>query len=165
LSDFIEHPTDPPKPSRRALLAWLVGLYNFVVAAAVIGPVVGFITAPLRRRAPQKWVPLMDDGDLAVGETREVKFVVSVKDGYVQKDHEYAVFLRRSQDGVIAFDPACTHLGCRIKWQGDKDRYLCPCHGGVFDAKGAVVSGPPPKPLIRHPVKIEKGKILVEWRT
>ena len=165
MSDFNQEPSDQHNPSRRALLGWGVGLYNFVVAAAVIGPVVGFIIAPQRQRPPKKWVPLMEDSELGEGETREVRFVVSIKDGYVQKDHEYGVFLHRMGHEVIAFDPACTHLGCRVKWQGDKDRYLCPCHGGVFDHKGTVVSGPPPKPLVRHPVKVEKGKILIQWRT
>lgn len=160
-----ETPLDSPPPSRRNLLGWLVGIINVVVVGAVAGPVLGFVTSPLRKKARKQWVPILPLGDLEMGETREVKFAVLVKDGYAAKEHHYSVYLRRYPEKIIAFDPACTHLGCRIHFQGDKKRYLCPCHGGVFDDEGRVVSGPPPKALEQHPVKVQDGQILVSWRT
>lgn len=156
---------DPPPPTRRNLLGWLVGIINLAVFAVVAGPVVGFVTSPLRSKAKKQWVSVLPEHELADGDTREVRFAVLVLDGYAKKEHEYAIFLRRDGDQVLAFDPACTHLGCRVHFQGDKKRYLCPCHGGVFDDQGHVVSGPPPKPLDQHPVRVEGGQIQVSWRT
>ena len=41
----------------------------------------------------------------------------------------------------------CTHLGCRVRWVSGQEEFFCPCHDGVFDIDGNVVSGPPPRPL------------------
>ena len=41
----------------------------------------------------------------------------------------------------------CTHLGCEVRWNGEEERYLCPCHGGQYDARGYPVAGPPPRRL------------------
>lgn len=149
-------------PSRRKVLGWFVAGINVVVVGAVFGPVLGFISAPLRRKGSTTWVAVLDEAALPVGKTKEVSFILKVVDGFSSVDRKYTVFLRRHEDRVSAFDPACTHLGCRIKWIDEKESYFCPCHGGVFDSEGKVVSGPPPKPLDEHPVKVEKGKIWVQ---
>jgi Rieske Fe-S protein len=149
-------------PTRRRFLGWLVAGINVVVAAVVVGPVLGYIGSPLRRKAKARWVPVLDESELAVGQTREASFVLRIKDGFAETDQKYSVFLHRTPERIMAFDPACTHLGCRVKWMGDKDRYFCPCHGGVFNADGKVVSGPPPKPLEEYPVKVEDGRIWIQ---
>lgn len=152
---------NPLDPGRRRLLGWMVGIINAVIAAVVLAPTLGLITAPLRdRKRKGRWVPVMED-DLAMGETREATVELEVKDGYRMTTRRYVVYIHRNRNGLLCFDPACTHLGCRIRFQADKDRYFCPCHGGVFDAEGNVVSGPPPKPLKQHQVKSEGGKIYV----
>lgn len=151
-------------PSRRKLLGWLVAAINLIVGGTVIGPVLGFVSSPVRSRGRKEWFPILSERELAVGETKEVLFILDIRDGYAQVKRKYTVFLHRTEQGVVAFDPACTHLGCRISWVGDKNRYFCPCHGGVFDPKGNVVSGPPPKPLEQHPVKVEGGRIWVQKR-
>jgi Rieske Fe-S protein len=55
----------------------------------------------------------------------------------------------------------CTHLGCRVRWIADQESFFCPCHNGVFDAQGSVVSGPPPRPLDRYEVKVEGDQLFV----
>lgn len=148
--------------NRRTLLGVLVGVINVAVIGTVVGPVIGFVTSPLRRKSVEKWVPVLPLDQLAVGEVKEVSFTVPIKDGYASVERKYTLYLRRASEEVIAIDPACTHLGCRVNFQTEKHRFMCPCHGGVFDDEGKVVSGPPPKPLERHRVKIEKGQILVQ---
>ncbi len=37
----------------------------------------------------------------------------------------------------------CPHLGCRVHWEPDKNRFYCPCHAGVFDSSGKATGGPP----------------------
>lgn len=150
------------KPKRRTVLGWLVAAINLAVGSVVVGPVLGFIGGPLQRRSSSKWVRLLGESEIAVGETKEVAFLVRIKDGYSEVDRKYTVFLRRYEDRYVAFDPACTHLGCRVKWADAKGQYLCPCHGGVFDGDGKVVSGPPPRGLETHPVKVEGGQIWIQ---
>ncbi len=151
----------PEAPSRRSVLGWMVTVINLVVVAALAVPAVRFVTSPLSRRSKEKWVDVLADSEIQPGETREVSYVIPVHDGYQVVDRKYTVYLHRSDEGLKCFDPACTHLGCRIKFQGDQHRYFCPCHGGVFDENGKVVSGPPPKGLVEHPIRVVKGRILV----
>lgn len=67
-----------------------------------------------------------------------------------------------NQDGrVRAFSTVCTHLGCRVTWQTNAQRFFCPCHSGVFDADGKVVSGPPPRPLDEFAVEVKGGSVYV----
>lgn len=149
------------QPQRRKFLGAMVGLINLILLGGVVGPVLGFIGSPLRSKLKGGWHDVLSEADLPVGSTREVRFTMKVKDGYMMAERKYTVFVRRHENGVVCFDPTCTHLGCRVRLDQAKDRYFCPCHGGVFDAEGNVVSGPPPGPLEQHPVKVENGRIWV----
>ncbi len=71
------------------------------------------------------------------------------------------VFLVHLPEGFKVFSAVCTHLGCLVKWQPDRERFFCPCHRGVFDKSGAVVAGPPPAPLRQYPVTVEGDRIYV----
>jgi len=75
---------------------------------------------------------------------------------------ETPVELIRSVDGVRARSLWCTHYGCEVVWSGEDNAYLCPCHDGVFDAEGRVVSGPPPRSLRRMTVRVENGSVLLD---
>lgn len=52
----------------------------------------------------------------------------------------------------------CTHLGCIPAWK--MEQWRCACHGGVFNASGKNIFGPPPRPLDLVPFKL-KGNILI----
>jgi len=43
----------------------------------------------------------------------------------------------------IAFSNSCPHLGCKVHWSAPTERFVCPCHQGVFNADGVAISGPP----------------------
>ena len=78
------------------------------------------------------------------------------------------VFVTRdpASKAVIAMSGECTHLGCPVHINKDKDGppLACPCHGGRFSATGEVLDGPPPRPLRRLPLEMPadgKGMIHV----
>ena len=59
-----------------------------------------------------------------------------------------------------AFSQKCTHLGCVVFWQADRDRLFCPCHEGVFDPRsGDPTAGPPERPLARIDVEVRDGTV------
>jgi Rieske Fe-S protein len=151
-------------PTRRRVLGWLVGIINLGVIGGVIAPVLGFISSPARKRPGQReWIPVLDEQALAPGEVRSVTYRRMVKDGYMTAEHRYSVYLYRKTDGsVLAIDPTCPHLGCRVEYKARKSRYVCPCHGGVFDSDGNLVSGPPPTGLTRLPTRVAEGKIWIQ---
>ncbi|MGO9614139.1 MAG: ubiquinol-cytochrome c reductase iron-sulfur subunit [Dissulfurispiraceae bacterium] len=72
-----------------------------------------------------------------------------------------AIVINRPDRGLIAFSRVCTHLGCLLEYEKDKRQLLCPCHAGTFDLEGNVVSGPPPMPLPRLPLKVEGENIVL----
>lgn len=80
---------------------------------------------------------------------------------------EYPCILIRRDDGsYAAFSQSCTHLMCPVHFDPAKTQFVCPCHNGFFDARdGAVVAGPPQRPLPRYQVKVIDGEIVVgpEW--
>lgn len=45
------------------------------------------------------------------------------------------------------FNPACTHMGCRLSWNQDEQSWDCPCHGSRFEKSGDVLEGPAVKGL------------------
>ena len=71
------------------------------------------------------------------------------------------VLLMRSQESIVAMSMVCTHLACLVQWQESAQRFYCPCHQGKFDRNGEVLSGPPPVPLERVPVKVAQDKIVI----
>lgn len=73
-----------------------------------------------------------------------------------------------SPDDFIALSSVCPHLGCQVHWQGNQDRFFCPCHNGAFDSTGLPLSGPPKEAsqtLPRYPLKIENGLLFIEAPT
>jgi cytochrome b6-f complex iron-sulfur subunit len=64
-----------------------------------------------------------------------------------------------------ALSAVCTHLGCTPNWVDEKRRFLCPCHGSVFNEKGVVISGPAPKPLPWYQItRATDGRLFVDER-
>lgn len=97
--------------------------------------------AALRRAEPlpEKAIGRVDE--LAVGDARVFHY---------PDETEPCVLLRISEHEFAAFGQRCSHLGCPVVYQAPSQSLECPCHEGAFDARtGAVLSGPPPRPLAR----------------
>jgi cytochrome b6-f complex iron-sulfur subunit len=65
----------------------------------------------------------------------------------------------------IALSSTCPHLGCQVNWEGQNNRFFCPCHNGVFDPSGKAIAGPPAdakQSLDRYPLKVERGLLFIE---
>jgi thiosulfate dehydrogenase [quinone] large subunit len=68
-----------------------------------------------------------------------------------------------SGNTFVAFSAICTHAGCEVQYEASTVQFVCPCHGGVYDARtGAVRSGPPPAPLQRIPLTVANGQLRVD---
>jgi cytochrome b6-f complex iron-sulfur subunit len=75
-------------------------------------------------------------------------------------------YLARLLDGgFIAVSLRCTHLGCSINWEEDKNRFICPCHSSAFYINGEVQNPPAPNALDYFPVFIENGIVKVDVGT
>lgn len=149
--------------SRRKLLELLIGGINLCVLGGIIGPVIGLIVSPARRnKTKDDWIPVMTESELPIGQMRSVNYELVLQDGYTVAKRRYSVYLMRQANGdVVALDPTCPHLGCRVAYKATKQRFICPCHGGVFDAQGKLLSGPPPRGLTKLPARVAEGKVWI----
>jgi Rieske Fe-S protein len=117
---------------RRAALAGicagagLVASYGLLAAYAL-----AFLFPPPARRA---------GGRLFVG--RREDFRAGAARPVVDQRGRNLLVLARD-GGLAAFDTRCPHLGCRVHWEPDKERFFCPCHQGVFAPDGTGIAGPP----------------------
>lgn len=63
---------------------------------------------------------------------------------------DQAIAVRLPNGALVGYSAICTHLACAVVWRRDRSDLHCPCHNGSFDVStGAVLAGPPPRPLPR----------------
>ena len=71
------------------------------------------------------------------------------------------ILVRTKEDAYVAYSQKCTHLSCAVYYAREHDRLECPCHKGYFSIKnGAVLQGPPPRPLPRVALE-QRGEDLL----
>jgi nitrite reductase/ring-hydroxylating ferredoxin subunit len=92
----------------------------------------------------------LDVAALPVGTPTLVEFTATLGTTTVDAS---AWLVKRADGELIAYDPRCTHALCIYRWDDAADRFNCACHDGRFALDGAVLAGPPPRPLDRWPVR------------
>lgn len=151
----------PEDPQRRTfligLIAGMVGFITFVLG----GSGIVYFLSPAWRGRKENWVAVGPVGNLKEGDPIKIDFVQRKLDGWNVIQSPSSVWVVQQKGDWVAYDPHCTHLGCPYRWDADKKAFVCPCHGGVFSKDGNVVSGPPPRPLLRYPTKIENGTLFI----
>ncbi len=153
-------PEQPEDGTRRRFLSWMSAVTGALAALLVAVPSGLFLLG--LRKAPQVWRVVGPVGAFPVGETTEVSFDDPSPLPWSGVSARTAAWLRRvSEDEFTAFSVDCTHLGCPIRWLPDAELFMCPCHGGVFYEDGRVASGPPPRPLVRYPVRVRAGSVEI----
>jgi cytochrome b6-f complex iron-sulfur subunit len=128
----------------------LLGLGFLIPAARVLSPVRG-------RDKETIFFPLIPEEDIPRTGVKKAELSYTAS-GKVMKAR---IFLVSSSEGLTAFSAVCSHLGCLVNYHRDKREFVCPCHGGRYDLSGRNISGPPPAPLTRFPVKIQDGTAFI----
>jgi len=91
----------------------------------------------------------------------QVGFPEDFQPGQVVYHPSRKLFIVRDSKGFLSLSARCTHLGCMVVWNRDHRMFLCPCHGGKYDAEGRNVEGPPPRPLDLLALRLDDGGVLV----
>jgi Rieske Fe-S protein len=137
-----------------AIQAVIGGTLGVILGGAVISP--GLV------RREENWLPAANLSNLPDNEPIPVVLRVTREDGYSQMIDRKTVFLVKTKDKVTAIDSTCTHLGCRVSWDVEAQLIKCPCHGGIYDRTGNVISGPPPAPLAKFATRVDGDQVLVQ---
>ena len=73
------------------------------------------------------------------------------------------IYVFRQGNLIKVVSAVCTHLGCSVQWAAERNRFECPCHGSLFNARGQVTVGPAQSPLPWYAVTLTAdGKLLVD---
>lgn len=148
--------------SRRSFLKWTVAGLGALITGVLGGAGGGYFLSPLFRKREDGWIDIGRSADFLPGTPTKVEYVERKRDAWVTTERRSSAWVLTSNGhDFIVFDPRCTHLGCPYRWSADQKQFLCPCHNAVFAVDGAVVSGPPPRPLDRYSVKVVGGRLLI----
>jgi menaquinol-cytochrome c reductase iron-sulfur subunit len=143
------------------LVTWAVGV---LIGAGIGIPAIAYIVGPaLKDEGTQEWIPVGTTSKVELGTPTLFKANIERTTGWIVNQEEVSAYVL-TEDGrnFIAMSNICTHLGCRVRWIAEQQSFFCPCHNGVFDKEGNVVSGPPPKPLDRFDVKVEDDQLFLK---
>jgi menaquinol-cytochrome c reductase iron-sulfur subunit len=143
---------------------------GLVAAMAFTLPALGFALGPLFSRVPFDWQPIGPPEDFT--QTTYNTKVLTIVQGIGEAG--YSIAYVRARDPRIDTEPEdqynhwvalssrCMHLGCPVRYVSAAQRFICPCHGGVYDFRGLVAGGPPVRPLDRFYTRLNTTSGLVE---
>jgi len=148
---------------RREFVVGVAGVLGALITILVGLPIIGYLIAPaLRTGGGAGWVALVPLSALQPGTPTPCSFSRLKQTGWKRMQMTRAVYaLLRDSGDVIVLSDICTHLSCKVRWSSEQGVFVCPCHDGIFDREGAVLSGPPPRPLDRFETKVEDGQLFI----
>ena len=139
--------------SRRDFIKVTTGIVGGIIGAVIGLPTVYYLIDPaLREGAKEAWIPVGKLEDMELGKPYPFSFTRVQVNGWERTATSHGGFIIRKSDApdnLLILNSRCTHLACTVNWSEADQVFLCPCHDAKFDPEGAVLDGPPPKPLER----------------
>jgi Rieske Fe-S protein len=160
--------------TRRRLMEGGVQVAGGVAVAMIALPALGFALGPLFEESEsERWMDVGPEDDF--NKSTYVPKVISISPevGDAGKTTIYVRTYDPSRDKkvegqdplpYVAISTRCAHLGCPVRYIQASQKFVCPCHGGVYGYQGEVEGGPPVRPLDRFYTKVEGGRVLVGKR-
>lgn len=154
--------------NRRRFMTGSAHTVGAVAASAFVLPALGFALGPIFEHADQPWQPVGTVDDFTADQwlPRTITLVAAIGDA-----GKSIAYLRKRNDRVdtepadkynqiIAISSSCMHLGCPVHYVTAAQRFICPCHGGVYDFVGKVAGGPPVRPLDRFYTRVRPDGVV-----
>ncbi len=155
--------------TRRRFMTGTVHVAGAVAASAFVLPALGFALGPVFEKHEQRWQPIGPSDEFP--EDTYVPKVITIVDGIGQAGKSTVYVRKRSAkldtdkpdqyNDFIAISTRCMHLGCPVRFVEAAARFICPCHGGVYDFEGKVDGGPPVRPLDRFYTRERNGQVEI----
>jgi Rieske Fe-S protein len=156
--------------TRRRFMSAVTHGSGGVAAAAFTLPALGFALGPIFSRQPFNWQTVGAPAEFSDQNTYVTK-VITIVQGIGEAGNTIAYMRKRNPaidtepadqyNQIIALSSRCMHLGCPVRYVQAAQRFICPCHGGVYDFRGKVAGGPPVRPLDRFYTRLKDGYVQV----
>ena len=138
--------------TRRRFMVVTANGAGAVATAAFVLPALGFaVGSALFDRPPVRWEAVGKLEDFPDDDYIPKVITLTTNIGEVGKT---TIYMRRRNpdidappnppgydERVVALSTRCMHLGCPVRYVEASQRFICPCHGGVYDFQGLVVGG------------------------
>ena len=156
--------TEEEQLSRRNFLSIATYTIGGFIGLGIAIPAIVYIIGPAAKKAEsENWIRLGSISKVELLEPTLFKVKIERQTGWILNEEELSVYvLTDNGRDFVVMSNICTHLGCRVRWIAEQGQFFCPCHNGVFDKDGQVISGPPPRPLDRYPAKVEDGQLYIQ---
>jgi menaquinol-cytochrome c reductase iron-sulfur subunit len=140
-----------------------------VAAASFALPALGFAFGPIFKSSPHRWEVV---GNIyQFPDNNYVPTVITLTPN-IGEAGKSTVYIRKFNPEIdtdpydkgtpyIAISSRCAHVGCPVRWVDASERFICPCHGGVYDLLGRRVGGPPVRPLDRFYTRVNGENVEV----
>ena len=155
--------------TRRRFMGAVTHSAGGIAAAAFALPALGFAIGPLFSREPFDWQTVGTPDDFT--ELTYATKVITIVQGIGNAGNTIAYMRKRNPaidtepedqyNHYVALSSRCMHLGCPVRYVAAAERFICPCHGGVYDFRGLVAGGPPVRPLDRFYTRVHNGLVQV----
>ena len=153
--------------TRRRFMVGGANAVGGIAAAAFVLPALGFALGPVFERQEFRWQDIGAVGDF--NETNYTPKVIQIVPGIGEAGKSTAYVRKRNPqldtdkpdqyNQIVAISTRCMHLGCPVRYIEASQRFVCPCHGGVYDFTGQRSGGPPVRPLDRFYTRIRNGRV------
>jgi menaquinol-cytochrome c reductase iron-sulfur subunit len=155
--------------TRRRFMTGSANAAGIVATTAFVLPALGFAVGPIFKSTPHRWetVGTVD----YFNDANYTPVVLTVAPG-IGEAGKTTVYVRKFNPAIdtdrydrgtrfIAITSRCAHLGCPVRWVDAAERFICPCHGGVYDLLGRPVGGPPVRPLDRFYTRVVGNEVQI----
>jgi Rieske Fe-S protein len=162
--------------TRRRFMTLTVHGAGAVAASAFALPALGFAAGSAIFERPEvQWetvgapedfptdtyIPKVVTETSGVGQIGKTTVYMRARNDKIDKKPNPPTLHEGTTEDFIAISTRCMHLGCPVRYVEASARFICPCHGGVYDFTGAVSGGPPVRPLDRFYVRVKDGQVQV----
>jgi menaquinol-cytochrome c reductase iron-sulfur subunit len=159
-------PKESADPSRRSFLAGLLAAGSATVGALLAVPLVRFALYPVLARTTERSWSDVGKVDEFQNITAPVQKLITIeqRDGWRKTIKQQPVYIAKDAQGaLLVLSAVCTHLGCTVRWVDVQNKFVCPCHGGMFAGDGKLLGGPPPRSLDQLETKVEDGVLKTQY--
>jgi Rieske Fe-S protein len=155
--------------TRRRFMTGVVHGAGAIAAGAFALPAIGFAVGPIFEQHKAAWQDVGAVTDFP--DDNYVPKTITIVPGIGEAGRSTAYVRKRNPrldsdkpdqyNHFIAISTRCMHLGCPVRYTDAAQRFICPCHGGVYDFQGKVTGGPPVRPLDRFYTRVVNGRVQV----